>query len=680
MRVPGFFRVCPLGAASIALILLVACDLLSRPPALIPRAALFSEPTRYQIRVSPDGRDLSFLAPSDGAMNIWLAPRDSLAAARLLTHEKGKSVDYHRWAADGHTIVYEEEELGTETTHVATVDVRTDVTRDLTPIPGVQAKVIATSLDRPDEILIGLNARDPKWHDVYRAALSTGALTLVEENRGFAKYVADNALHLRLAVAPTRNGGLDIYAHTPRGWKKLENVPPEDALNFEFVSFDRTNEQLTMIDSRGRDRSALVRVTLSTGAAEILGADPEADIAYVLVNPLTGRVQAYEVNSGRSVWRVVDDGVSGDLKTLAQAAGPQGAFVILSRTHDDKVWVLHIDRPTQAGVYYLFDRATKKLTALPTRPALEGAPLRPMYSARITARDGLPLLVYYTLAASQDARALGKAAKPAPLVLAVHSGPWARDLYGFSAWHQWLANRGYAVLSVNYRGSTGFGKAFLNAADGEWGAAMQNDLADAVDWAIAQGIADRTRVAIIGSQYGGYAALAGLAFSPKTYACGVSFGGPANLVKLLEDMPPYWTAMRDIYLRRVGNPATPEGRARLLAASPATRAGEIERPLLVAQGANDPVASEKETANLVRVLKEKGVPVTYVRYPDESGGLSRAPNKLSFHAVAEAFLGKCLGGRVEPIGADLKESSLEIVEGGSYVPDLIEALAALNTH
>jgi dipeptidyl aminopeptidase/acylaminoacyl peptidase len=661
----------------IALLVLVACDLVARPAALIPRAALFGEPTRYQIRLSSDGRDLSFLAPSDGAMNIWLAPRDNLAAARLLTHKKGKGVEFHRWAADGHTIVYEEAELGTETTHVVTIDVRTDATRDLTPLPGVQAKVIATSLDRPDEILIGLNSRDPKWRDVYRATLSTGALALVEENRGFAKYLADNALRLRLAIAPTRNGGLDIYARAPSDWKKTQTIPPEDALNFEFLSFDRSNEQFFMIDTRGRDRSALLRVTLATGATEILGADPEADIESALVNPLTGRVQAYEVNTDRSVWRVVDESVSEDLKVLAQAAGPQGTFVVLSRTQDDKAWMLYIDKPTQAGVYYLFDRATKKLTALPTRPALEGAPLRPMYSARIKARDGLPLLVYYTLAASQDRRAPGKAAKPAPLVLTVHSGPWKRDMYGFDTWHQWLANRGYAVLSVNYRGSAGFGKAFLNAADGEWGLAMQNDLADAVDWAIGQGIADKDHVAILGSQYGGYAALAGLAFSPERYACGVSFGGPANLVSLLEDMPPYWTAMRDIYLRRVGNPATAEGRARLMAASPATRAREIERPLLVAQGANDPVANEKDTAELVRVLKEKGVPVTYLRYPDESGGLSRAPNALSFHAVAEAFLGKCLGGRVEPMGADLKNSSLEIVEGGPYVPGLIEALAAL---
>jgi dipeptidyl aminopeptidase/acylaminoacyl peptidase len=271
----------------------------------------------------------------------------------------------------------------------------------------------------------------------------------------------------------------------------------------------------------------------------------------------------------------------------------------------------------------------------------------------------------------------GSAAKRAPMVVTVHDGPWARDKYGFNAWHQWLANRGYAVLSVNFRGSTGFGKAFLNAADGEWGKGMQDDLADAVAWAVAQGIADPDKIAILGSGYGGYAALVGLAFTPDTYACGVAFGAPTNLVNLLERMPPYWTAMRDIFLHRVGDPATPDGRKRLLATSPLTRAADIDRPLLIAQGANDPVTSEVDTREFVRTVKDKGVPVTFMRYPDESESLSRPANMLAFHAVAEAFLGKCLGGRIEPFGSDLKNSSLEIVEGASYVPGLVDAMAAL---
>ncbi|MFO1186249.1 MAG: prolyl oligopeptidase family serine peptidase [Alphaproteobacteria bacterium] len=260
---------------------------------------------------------------------------------------------------------------------------------------------------------------------------------------------------------------------------------------------------------------------------------------------------------------------------------------------------------------------------------------------------------------------------------AVHGGPWARDDFGFNGWHQWFANRGYAVLSVNFRGSTGFGKAFLNAANGEWGGAMQNDITDAVAWAVSQGIADPKKVAIFGSGYGGYAAIAGLAFTPGTYACGVAFGGPTNLVNLLEKMPPYWTAMRDIFLKRVGDPAMPDGRARLMEASPAAHVDAIGRPLLMAQGANDPVTSEADTREFVRTLKERGAPITFVRYPDESGGLSRQANMLSFHAVTEAFLGKCLGGRVEPFGSDLTNSSLEIVEGGADIPGLVAAMAAL---
>jgi dipeptidyl aminopeptidase/acylaminoacyl peptidase len=610
-------------------------------------------------------------------MQIWIAPRDDISAARQLTKAKGRVVLYHKWSADARTLIYEHAELGTETTHVSAHDVQTDATRDLTPIAGVQATLIAMSAARPDEILIGLNARDPKWHDIYRASLSSGAVALVEENKGFAKFLADNDLKLRLALAPTRSGGLDLYTRAAKGWLKIDTVPPEDALSFKFLGFDKSNENYFLIDSRGRNRTALVRMPASGGTGETLGSDAESDIAEVQFNPYESASEAFEINIDRPAWRVIDNGVAEDIAFLTEAAGPDGAFVVLNRTADDKTWMLHIDKPTQAGVYYLFDRAQKKLTPLPTRPALKDAPLRPMYSARLKARDGLALLAYYTLPAGQDPGTPGKPAKRAPMVVTVHGGPWARDEYGFNGWHQWLANRGYAVLSVNFRGSTGFGKAFLNAANGEWGGAMQNDIADAVAWAVSQGIAEPEKVAILGSGYGGFAALAGLAFTPKTYACGGAYGTPTNLVNLLEKMPPYWTAMRDIFLKRVGDPAKPDGRARLMATSPATRAAEIERPLLIAQGANDPVTSEADTRELVRTLKENGVPVTFVRYPDESGGLSRQANALSFHAVSEAFLGKCLGGRVEPFGSDLTNSSLEIVEGASYVPGLVDAMAAL---
>lgn len=664
------------GLLALALLLPAACG--ERSSGLIPRASLFTEPTRYQIRISPDGRNLSFLAPVDGAMQIWIAPAGDISAGRQLTKPKGRVVLYHHWSADGRTIIYEDAELGSETTHVSTIDVQTDRARDLTPLAGVQAKVLATSAARPDEVLIGLNARDPKWHDVFRATLSSGALTLVEENKGFAKFLADNDLNLRFALAPTRDGGMDLYVRAGKAWKKTDAVPPEDALNFKFLGFDKANESYFLIDSRGRNRTALVRVMpASGGAGETLGADEESDIAEIQYNPFSSAIEAYETVVDRPIWHVIDKSVAEDLKFLSEAAGPDGTFIVLSRSADDKAWVLHIDKPTQAGIYYLYDRAAKKLTPLPTRPNLARAPLRPMYSARLKARDGLSLLVYYTLPAGQDPQTPGKAAKRAPMVVAVHGGPWARDEFGFNAWHQWLANRGYAVLSVNFRGSTGFGKTFLNAANGEWGGAMQNDITDAVAWAVAQGIADPDKVAILGSGYGGYAVLAGLTFTPKTYACGVAFGGPTNLVNLLEKIPPYWTAMRDIFLKRVGDPSKPDGRARLVAASPASRAGDVAHPLLLAQGANDPVTSEADTREFVRSLRERDAPVTFVRYPDESGGLSRQANMLSFHAVAEAFFGKCLGGRVEPFGSDLTDSSLEIVEGASYVPGLTDAMAAL---
>jgi dipeptidyl aminopeptidase/acylaminoacyl peptidase len=662
----------------VALVAIAACDWMARPPGLIHRRALFGEPARYQIRLSPDGRLVSFLAPIDGAMNIWIAPRDKLSAARPVTHESGKTVAKHQWAADGHTIVFEEMQLGTETVHVSTIDVRGGAVRDLTPYAGVRARFMTWSLEHPDEILISLNARNPSWPDIYRVTLSTGAVKLDEINPGFGDIVADNDLRVRYGIAPTRDGGLDIYERAASGWKVAQKIGAEDAPNFRILDFDHSNEKLYMIDARGRDHSVLTRWTPATGAAEILAADPDLDISVALFNPLTSTVEAFATDGDRMAWHVIEPSIAEDFKTLTKAAGAQGSFVVLNRTHDDASWVVHIDRPVEAGVYHLYDRAKKALTPLPTRPALAGAPLREMYAARIKARDGLPLLLYYTLAPEQDPRSRGKPTRTAPLVLAVHSGPWARDEYGFNTWHQWLANRGYAVLSVNFRGSTGFGKAFLNAADGEWGGAMQRDLEDGVNWAVAQGIADKRRIAIFGSNYGGYAALAGLAFS-QTYACGVSYGGPSDLAAMIERMPAAWTSMRDMVIKHVGDPSTPQGRARLEAASPLTRARDITRPLLIAQGLNDPTVDEKQTQEIVETLKDKGVPVTYVRYPDETGSLSHEANMLSFYAVAEGFLGHCLGGRAEPIAADLKGSSLEIVEGAAYVPGLIDAMAQINT-
>jgi dipeptidyl aminopeptidase/acylaminoacyl peptidase len=309
------------------------------------------------------------------------------------------------------------------------------------------------------------------------------------------------------------------------------------------------------------------------------------------------------------------------------------------------------------------------------RQALEGQPLVNMHSAVIRSRDGLEMVSYYSLPPGSDSDGDGRPDEPLPAVLFVHGGPWARDMWGYHPYHQWLANRGYAVLSVNFRGSTGFGKAFVNAGDLEWGAAMHDDLLDGVAWAVEEGIADPGRVAISGGSYGGYATLVGLTFSPETFACGVDIVGPSNLITLVESIPPYWQPMIELFTNRMGDHRTDEGRALLQERSPLTYVDRIRRPLLIGQGANDPRVKQAESDQIVQAMQEKVIPVTYVLYPDEGHGFARPENNMSFSAVAEAFLAPILGGRSEPIGNDFEGSSITVPVGVEEVPGLDEALA-----
>ncbi len=663
-----------LALSLIALCMLAACD---RAPKLISREDLFGAPARYQFRLSPDGKEMSYLAPVGGILNIWVGRRGDFGTARVMTHDQVAGIYEHRWAMDGATILYRADPTGNQNWHIYALDVGTGRSKDLTPFGGIQASILQLSAQHPDEILLTINRRDPRFGDVYRANIKTGVLTLVEQNTRFSGFIADNDLNLRFATAPTDDGGMLLFEKTAKGWQQWGAVPPEDALSFRFLTFDNTNRRVYMVDSRGRDTTALTRYTPSTGELEILGQGDKADISSVLLQPTLHTAQAFSVDYERRAWKVVDPSIEDDLKALSAAAGPDGDFDIVNRTRDDSIWAVHMDKTSKPGAYYLYNTKTRQLSLLfDTRPALKHASLVPMHTAVIKARDGLNLVAYYSLPAKADRNADGKPERASPLVLIVHGGPWTRDHYGFDEWHQWLANRGYAVLSVNFRGSTGFGKAFVNAGDRQWGDAMLHDLDDAAAWAIDRGIADPKRIAIIGGHYGGYAALAELAFAPGKYACGISVGGPSNLVTMMRDLPPYWTSMRDILQHRVGDPQTPDGSALLRAQSPALHASSITRPLLVVEGAKDPEVSEDDTQGLVHTLQKDGVPVTYVLYPDEGASLARPANQLAFYAITESFLGKCLGGAAEPIGNALKGSSAQIVEGADYVPGLAKAMAA----
>jgi dipeptidyl aminopeptidase/acylaminoacyl peptidase len=395
----------------------------------------------------------------------------------------------------------------------------------------------------------------------------------------------------------------------------------------------------------------------------------------MLEHPTTYTIQAVAFNYTRPEWKVLDPSIQGDLDYLRTAA--RGDLLVTSRTLDDRLWTVAAIVDDGPARFYLYDRTARKATLLFThRKALEGLPLAAMHPEVITSRDGLKLVSYLTLPVGSDARRAGRPDQPLPMILLVHGGPWTRDTWGFNGEEQWLANRGYAVLSVNYRGSTGFGKRFLNAGSREWAGKMHDDLIDAVDWAIKEGIADRGRVAILGGSYGGYAALVGLTFTPDVFACAVDIVGPSNLETLLNTIPPYWEPGIAMFTTRVGDHRTAEGRRFLESRSPLTFVDRIRRPLLIGQGANDPRVKQSEADQIVAAMQRRGIPVTYVLYPDEGHGFARPENRLSFNAVVEAFLSRHLGGRVEPIGRDFQGSTITVPTGAKDVPGLPAALSS----
>ncbi len=370
---------------------------------------------------------------------------------------------------------------------------------------------------------------------------------------------------------------------------------------------------------------------------------------------------------------LIDKSLQKDVALLSKELGD--GFVVTSRTLDNGTWIIATDDALAPASSHIYERKAGKITKLfDTRPALLKSPLVPMQSLELKARDGLTLVSYLSLPPGSDANGDGIPDAPVPMVLNVHGGPWGRDAYGFDNEHQWLANRGYAVLAVNFRASTGFGKSFVNAGNREWGAKMHDDLLDAVKWAVDNKITTADKVAIYGGSYGGYATLAGLTFTPDVFACGVDIVGPSNLETLLASIPAYWKTFFEELASRVGDPRTEEGKKLLADRSPLTHVSAIKKPLLIGQGANDPRVKQAESDQIVKAMKDKNIPVTYVLYPDEGHGFARPANRTSFYAVAEGFLAQCLGGRYEPVGNDFKGSSIQVPEGAANVPGLADAL------
>ncbi|MCH9684362.1 MAG: S9 family peptidase [Deltaproteobacteria bacterium] len=649
---------------------------------LIPRDVLFGNPDRARPSLSPDGSQISFIAPVDGVLNVWVGPTSDPGKARPVTQDSGRGIRFAQWNPSGDSVGYIQDRGGDENWHFYAVDIATGTSVDLTPIDGVQAQLVGTSDAQPHHALIGLNDRDPRFHDVYRVDLRTGERTLVLKNEeGFAAFIADESLTVRVASRSRPDGGTDYFVRKGKGkarrWEPLVSFDHDDALASTAFGLDRAGAVLYMADSRGRETPALVAYDLASGTSTILAEDPQVGPGAWISDPNTGRPMAVSFDHLRPRWEVLDDAIAPDLEVLSAALS--GQFVVTSQTLDGQQWMVTEYRDDGPVHYSHYDRSTREVTPLFTdRAALEGLSLAPMHPVVIDARDGLPLVSYLSLPLGSDPDSDGRPNTPVPMVLKVHGGPWGRDSWGFDPSHQWLTNRGYAVLSVNFRGSTGFTKSFANAGDGEWAAKMHDDLLDAVDWAVSEGIAPRDKVAIMGTSYGGYATLVGLTFTPDVFACGVDIVGPSNLITLLASAPPYWASLRAMLSKRVGNPDTEQGQALLRERSPLGRVDQITKPLLIGQGANDPRVNKAEADQIVDAMTERDIPVTYVLYPDEGHGFARPPNRTSFFAITEAFLSGCLGGTYQPVGDDFEGATLQVPQGAEHVPGLPEALAAHN--
>ncbi|WP_439625297.1 S9 family peptidase [Gemmata sp.] len=611
-------------------------------PPLIPRDVLFGNPDKAGPQVSPDGKHLAYLAPDDkNVMQVWVRPLDK-GDAKKITGDEKRGVRSYFWAHDGKHLLYLQDAGGDENFHLFAADLATAKTRDLTPFPGVRVQGVDLDKDHPDTVLVGLNKRTKAAFDMHRVTISTGEEKLDTENPGnVLGWTTDKDFVIRAATAANaKEGGYDLLVRAKPGdeWKTIKHWTVEE--QGSAAGFGADANTLYVVGNHDANTMRLVKLDLATGKEEVVAEDKEYDIGGAMIDEKRRVPLAVSVTRARTEWKVLDDSVRADFEALAKVR--RGDFAVSSQTTDQSKWVVAYTADNGPVAYYLYDRPTKKAELLfVNNSKLEKVQLAETEPISYKAKDGLTVHGYLT-------KPLGVEAKNLPTVLLVHGGPWARDSWGFNPLAQFLANRGYAVLQVNFRGSTGYGKAFLNAGNREWAGKMHQDLLDAVEWITKEGVADPKKVAIMGGSYGGYATLVGLTFTPEVFACGVDIVGPSNITTLLKTIPPYWAPMKALFAKRVGDPEKEE--AFLKERSPLFKVDAIQRPLLIGQGANDPRVKVAESDQIVDAMRKAGKPVEYVLYPDEGHGFVRPENRLHFFAVTEQFLAKHLGGRAEPVG------------------------------
>ena len=606
---------------------------------LIPRNVLFGNPEKATPLISPDGKRMAYLAPVNDVLNVWVGTvgEDDY---KPVTHDTDRGIRVHFWAHDGKHLMYLQDIGGDENWRLSSVDLDSGEEEDLTPYDGVQVQVIHHDKRHPHELIIAMNKEDERVHDVYRLDLSTKELELVAKNPGnVAGWVVDGNMQVRGAIAATDEGGFNLLIRDNPGddWRTLVEWDADDALTSAPVSFSLDGRSIYLLDSRGTNAAPLVEMDIASGDTRVVAEDPQYDVGDVTIHPDTYEVQMVSFVKARVEHEVLDPSIEQDIEEIKKLSS--GDFGIYNRTDEDDVWLVGFTEDSQPFSYFAYERTKKQGTFLfSNRPALAKHTLSDMTPISFTARDGLTVHGYLHTP-------IGSNGKDLPLVLNVHGGPWHRDTWGYEPEGQWLANRGYAVLQINFRGSTGYGKEFLNAGNKEWGGKMHDDLVDAVQWAVDEGIADPTRVAIYGGSYGGYAALAGATFTPDLFKCAVDIVGPSNLITFIETIPPYWSTYLTLLKQRVGDPETEADF--LKSRSPLFNVDRIKIPMLIAQGANDPRVKQSESEQIVAAMREKGIDYEYMLFPDEGHGFAKPENRLRFYAAAEKFLSKHLGGRAE---------------------------------
>lgn len=644
---------------------------LAQLPPVIDRDAFFGEIEIGGAQISPDGRFVSFVKPYKGVRNLWVKKTEEpFSAARPMTAEAKRPISGYFWTRDSKYLLFTKDNDGDENFNIFSVDpaaaaveaTGVPAARDLTGVKGARVLIYALPKTQPDTVFLGLNDRDKAWHDLYSLSLASGRKTLVRKNTDrVSAWIFDNKGDLRMATRSANNGDTEFLRVDADKFVKiyscsvLETCAP--------VKFDKENKQVYVITNQGAQRD-LVELTLmdpATGATALVESDPNkrVDLANAMFSDLTDELigTVYLDERERIHWR--NKAFEADYNWLKSKLGAKMQLGMGSHTKDETVWVVSASSDTEPGATYLFDRKAKKLDPLyKVREKLPREHLAAMQPMRYESSDGLEIPAYLTLPK-------GVPAKNLPVVVVPHGGPWARDMWGYSGLPQYLANRGYAVLQMNFRGSTGYGKKFLDKGNGEWGRKMQDDVTWGVKALEQKGIADPKRVAILGGSYGGYATLAGVAYTPDVYAAAVSIVGPSNLITLLDSIPPYWESGRKTMYARMADPGTPEGKKRLAEMSPLNYAKNIKTPLMIMQGANDPRVNKAESEQIVVALRDRGFPVEYLLFPDEGHGFARPVNMLASMAAAEQFLAKRLGGRAQEGGtpealARLKEVTVDV--------------------